>query len=101
MMLSVDGVYQGPGGPDEDRRGGFDRGGWTAPRRRGGLAILTSMFERADALLLGRRTWEIWEPYWPLHDGGDPVSHGINVLPKYVPSTTLKDPAGRTPTYRR
>ena len=50
------------------------------------------MFERADALLLGRKTWEIWEPYWPHHDGGDPVSHGINVLPKYVPSTTLKDP---------
>ncbi len=50
------------------------------------------MFERADAFLLGRKTWEIWEPYWPLHDGGDPVSHGINVLPKYVPSTTLKDP---------
>ena len=54
--------------------------------------FLTSMFERADALLLGRKTWEIWEPYWPLHDSGDPVSHGINVLPKYVPSTTLKDP---------
>ena len=45
-----------------------------------------------DALLLGRKTWEIWETYWPHHDGGDPVSHGINVLPKYVPSTTLKDP---------
>jgi dihydrofolate reductase len=54
--------------------------------------FLTSWFERADALLLGRKTWEIWEPYWPLHDSGDPVSHGINVLPKYVPSTTLTDP---------
>jgi dihydrofolate reductase len=43
-------------------------------------------------LLLGRRTWEIFEAYWPHHDEGDPVSHGINVLPKYVPSTTLKDP---------
>jgi dihydrofolate reductase len=43
-------------------------------------------------LLLGRKTWEIWEPYWPLHDSGDPVSHGINVLPKYVPSTTLRNP---------
>ena len=50
------------------------------------------MFERADALLLGRRTWEIFEAYWPHHDKGDPVSHGINVLPKYVPSTTLTDP---------
>ena len=92
MMLSVDGVYQGPGGPDEDRRGGFDRGGWVGPffdEETG--RFVTSAFERADALLLGRRTWEIFESYWPHHDAGDPVSHGINVLPKYVPSTTLKD----------
>src|SRR5512132_2084457 len=93
MMLTVDGVYQGPGRPDEDRRGGFDRGGWTAPHADEAMwPFLTSWFERADALLLGRKTWEIWEAYWPHHDGGDPVSHGINVLPKYVPSTTLKDP---------
>jgi dihydrofolate reductase len=93
MMVTLDGVYQGPGGPDEDRRGGFDRGGWIAPLadKEGGLFV-TSMFERADALLLGRKTWEIWETYWPHNDWGDPVSHGINVLPKYVPSTTLKDP---------
>ena len=93
MMLSVDGVYQGPGGPDEDRRGKFDRGGWTAAHADEELwRFLTSYFERADAFLLGRRTWEIWERYWPHHDEGDPVSHGINILPKYVPSTTLKDP---------
>ena len=93
MMLTLDGVYQGPGGPDEDRRGGFDRGGWTAAYGdEEGWRFLTSWFERADAFLLGRKTWEIWEPYWPLHDSGDPVSHGINVKPKYVPSTTLKDP---------
>ncbi|HKW60051.1 MAG TPA: dihydrofolate reductase family protein [Candidatus Dormibacteraeota bacterium] len=93
MMLSVDGVYQGPGGPDEDRRGGFERGGWTAAYAdEETWRLVTSLFERADALLLGRRTWEIWEAYWPHHDQGDPVSHGINVLPKYVPSTTLTDP---------
>ena len=93
MMLTLDGIYQGPGGPDEDRRGGFDRGGWTAPFADPEMwPFLTSWFERADALLLGRKTFDIWEPYWPHHDGGDPVSHGINVLPKYVPSTTLKDP---------
>lgn len=97
MMLSVDGVYQGPGGPDEDRRGGFERGGWVAPYGDAeGWRLLTSLFERADALLLGRRTWEIWEPYWPHHDQGDPVSHGINVLPKYVPSTTLTNPGWNT-----
>ena len=97
MMLSVDGVYQGPGGPDEDRRGGFERGGWTAAYAdEETWSFLTSWFERADALLLGRRTWEIFEGYWPHHDSGDPVSHGINALPKYVPSTTLKDPGWNT-----
>jgi dihydrofolate reductase len=50
-----------------------------------------SMFERADALLLGRKTFQIWEPYWPNHDD-NPFGHLINVLPKHVPSTTLKDP---------
>jgi dihydrofolate reductase len=94
MILSVDGVYQGPGGPDEDRRGGFERGGWTASHGdEESWRFVTSLFERADALLLGRRTWEIWASYWPHHDAGDPVSHGINVLPKYVLSTTLIDPA--------
>lgn len=94
MMLTVDGVYQGPGGPDEDRRGGFDRGGWVAPHFDEETGrFVNSVFERADALLLGRRTWEIFEGYWPDHDEGDAVSHGINVLPKYVPSTTLADPA--------
>ena len=92
MMLTVDGVYQGPGGPDEDRRGGFERGGWTASHSDPEMGpFLTSWFERADALLLGRKTWEIWEPYWPNHDD-NPFGHLINVLPKYVPSTTLKDP---------
>ena len=97
MMLTIDGVYQGPGGPDEDRRGGFERGGWTAAHADEDMwPFLTSWFERADALLLGRKTWEIFESYWPHHDGGDPVSHGINVLPKYVPSSTLKDPGWNT-----
>src|SRR5688500_10589545 len=94
MMLTVDGVYQGPGAPGEDRRGGFERGGWVAGHfdEETGRFVNT-VFERADALLLGRRTWQIFESYWPHHDDeGDPVSHGINVLPKYVPSTTLSDP---------
>src|SRR5262245_21532142 len=92
-MLTLDGVYQGPGGPDEDRRGGFDRGGWTAAHADEEMGpFLISMFERADALLLGRRTWEIWDTYWPDHDD-NPFGHLINILPKYVPSTTLKDPA--------
>src|SRR6478672_11849880 len=94
MFLTLDGVYQGPRSPDEDRSGGFDRGGWMDPLfddENG--RFITSVFERADALLLGRRTWDIWSAYWPHHDRGTPVSHGINVLPKHVPSTTLREPA--------
>jgi dihydrofolate reductase len=92
VMLTIDGVYQGPGGPDEDRRGGFERGGWTAAHTDKEMwPFLTSWFGRADALLLGRVTWEIWEPYWPLHDD-NALGHIINALPRYVPSTTLKDP---------
>lgn len=99
MMVSLDGVHQGPGGAEEDRRGGFERGGWTAAHGdEESWRFLVSLFERADALLLGRRTYDIWEKYWPHHDQGDPVSHGINVLPKYIPSTTLTAPTGRTPT---
>ena len=57
-MVTLDGVFQGPGGPDEDRRGGFDRGGWTAAYADQDMwPFLVSMFERADALLLGRKTW--------------------------------------------
>ena len=94
-MVTVDGVYQGPGGPDEDRRGGFERGGWTASHADPEMGpFLISLFERADALLLGRKTWQIWEPYWPNHDDNE-FGHMINVLPKYVPSTTLKDPTWR------
>jgi dihydrofolate reductase len=96
-FVTLDGVYQGPGGPDEDRRGGFERGGWLTPLFDDACGtFVVSVFERADALLLGRRTWEIWEAYWPLHDEGDAVSHGINVLSKHVPSTTLKDPSWNT-----
>src|SRR3954468_19374659 len=91
MMLTLDGVYQGPGGPDEDRRGGFDRGGWTTASADAEMGpFLVSMFERADALLLGRQTWQIWETYWPHHDD-NALGHRINELPKYVPSMTLKD----------
>lgn len=90
-MLTLDGVYQGPGGPDEDRSGGFDRGGWAGLHADEAMGpYLVEMFERADALLLGRKTFEIWEPYWPNHDD-NPFGHRINVLPKYVPSSTRTD----------
>ena len=62
IFMSLDGVYQGGGGPDEDRRGGFDRGGWQASHADEELgAFIASAYENADAMLLGRVTWEIWE----------------------------------------
>ena len=92
-FVTLDGVYQGPGGPTEDQRGGFERGGWQAPFGDEEVGpFIDLVYGRMDAMLLGRVTWDIWASYWPDHDSGDPVSHGINVLPKYVPSTTLKDP---------
>ena len=93
IFLSLDGVYQGPGGTDEDRRGGFERGGWQAAHVDEELgSFIRSAYASADALLLGRVTWAIWEPYWPNHDD-NPIGHIINVLPKHVPSTSLTDPS--------
>lgn len=94
VFTTLDGVYQGPGGPDEDRRGGFDRGGWLAQHSDEETgAFVRSAYENADAMLLGRTTWQIWEPYWPNHaDDAPPVGRIINDIPRYVPSTTLTNP---------
>jgi dihydrofolate reductase len=94
-FVTLDGVAQAPGGPDEDRDSGFAYGGWQAPlvdQESGGI-----MFERAksmDALLLGRRTYEIFADYWPKAPEEIPFTGLLNGVPKYVASRTLADPLG-------
>jgi dihydrofolate reductase len=94
-MVTVDGVMQGLGGPDEDRRGGFERGGWvTHSFDNQAMAFLNQVYERADAFLFGRRTYEIFAGSWGTwaDPGDNPIWAALNTKPKYVASTTLTDP---------
>ena len=96
--VSVDGVMQGLGGPDEDRRGGFERGGWALPLfDNEAETFLAEVYQRADAFLFGRRTYEIFAGSWGTgswgtNEGDNPISVALNTRPKYVASTTLTDP---------
>jgi dihydrofolate reductase len=92
-FMTLDGVAQAPGAPDEDRDGGFTHGGWQAPlldQESGGV-----VFEQAksmDALLLGRRTFDIFANYWPNAPEEIPFTGLLNRIPKYVASRTLAEP---------
>ncbi|RIQ35652.1 dihydrofolate reductase family protein [Jiangella rhizosphaerae] len=99
--VSVDGVMQGLGGSNEDRRGGFERGGWALPLFVDeGATYLEGVFGRADAFLFGRRTYEIFAGSWGAIDEmvDAPIGRALNARPKYVASTTITDPrwAGTT-----
>ena len=85
--ISLDGVIQAPGGPDEDASGGFAYGGWIAPYSDAilGTALRRQMNKPFD-LLLGRKTFDIWAPYWPQHAD---IWPGVNTATKYVASNTI------------
>ncbi|MFF4218777.1 dihydrofolate reductase family protein [Streptomyces nondiastaticus] len=91
-FMSLDGVVQAPGGPEEDTDGGFAHGGWSHPffdpEVVGGA--FADALTKAEALLFGRRTWQTMAAAWP-ERAGDPFADRMNALPKYVVSRTLSD----------
>jgi len=97
MFSTLDGVIQGPGGPGEDTEGGFPFSGWQAPfaGHDSGTVIVDSILGQ-DALLLGRKTYDIWVRHWP--QATDVIGARFNAIPKFVASRTLADPewAGTT-----
>jgi dihydrofolate reductase len=93
-QVSVDGVVQGNGGRDENRSGGFERGGWARPLfDNEAMTCVHEIYQRADAFLFGRRTYDLFAGYWGVReDLEDPIVGALNARPKYVASTTLTDP---------
>jgi dihydrofolate reductase len=96
-FLTLDGVMQAPGGPDEDPSDDFTHGGWQAPFADPAIGeFVTDLNRHASGFLLGRRTFDIFRGYWPDQtDPADPIATAINSLPKHVVSNSL-DEAGAT-----
>ena len=93
LFITLDGVYQAPGGPEEDPSDGFEFGGWQAPYldEESG-AVIGAGIDRLDALLLGRRTYDIFADYWPKHTDTQ-VGAKFETVRKFVASHTLTDPS--------
>ena len=89
--LTLDGVMQAPGLPDEDRRGGFEHGGWAAPYGAMQTSEAGENLSNFGALLLGRRTYENFYAYWPKQTN-NPFTEILNNMQKYVASATLREP---------
>ncbi len=89
-FVTVDGVMQGPGGPDEDRDGEFEHGGWTVPYWDELMGqTMDEQMKQGEALLLGRKTHEIFAAYWPHVGDEEPAAAKLNSMPKYVASRSL------------
>jgi dihydrofolate reductase len=93
-QVSVDGVMQANGGRDEDLDPGFERGGWALPLfDTESIAYVDEVYQRADAFLFGRRTFELFARYWgTMAPGAAPVADALNARPKYLASNTITDP---------
>lgn len=91
MFVTLDGVFQAPGQPDEDLDGGFAYGGWQVPHLDAPSgAVIADHLRRLDGVLLGRRTYDIFAAYWPFAPDDHPIANVLNHAPKYVVSRTLQ-----------
>src|SRR5262249_2673153 len=89
--VTLDGVMQAPGRPDEDTRRGFEQGGWAIPNSEDGIAAaLAERMAESGGLLLGRRSYEDMLGYWNTQDS--PFKDALNMAPKYIASRTLREP---------